>query len=470
MLFLKKINKKNLIYAPIVISSLMFSGYYFYEWYQFCTDTPLFPEHASQLGYNFYKYNSLTHLYEQAVYKDHGVVATGVSIDRVPDIRDTIGYALLLGVLWKVTGSTKFYWVSLLQIFFFIIVLCLLFQMLWWLYEDRIKALYGVFGILAFLPGVYISVQPVKDIWSFFGTAVLLWVIIGLIKEKLSIKHLLGSALFFALCQWLRPTVFGVLVALLFLGLPFFYWYNKKQFAVFRRVIIWFFCINVLIFWIPWMTYNKLTYDRFVVGPTGLALLVSFGERPNSWGIQVSESWFEEHVKERFPQIECKNGTQEFDDKGKEIFIEYFKKDPALYFINFFYRLKKMVMLNMPCMASFWSYAEYSSKLEAFKKYIQMGPCETIKFCVYVFYVRFFLLIAYLGLILALSEGSALLVVLIAIAVLGNCGEILSHIEDKYFMQCYGFLGIFVGLCVFLLKEFLTKKLKNVCIVKKLSC
>ncbi len=457
----KKLSGLNIYYLAIIAVGLFATSCYYYEWYQYAQDRPLFPEHASQLAYNFYTYNTLNYLYESARYEDHGVVGVGSVVNRLPDIRDTIGYAFLLGLSWKLTGTTKFYWVSFLQICLFILSLCLLFQMLWWFYDDRTKALYGTLGILAFLPLAFISVQPVKDIWSFFATAALVWVIMGSIKNKLQRKHIIATAVFFAVCQWLRPTVFGVLGALVFLGLPFFYWYNKNDFKKIKQIAFWFVCANIFIFWLPWIAYNKSTYNRYFVGPSGLALITSLGERKNPWGFDASEVGFEKAVRERYPHTTYVNGTQEFDDLGKQLFIECFKQNPMIYVINLGYRLKKIVMRNMPLMASFWHYAQYRSKIEALKMHIQNGFVETLKFCIYVFYTRSFLLFSYIGLVLFLKRYSLLLPILVGIAVFGNCGELLSHLEDKYLMQCYGFLGIFFGFFIFWLQNIVMAQIKK---------
>lgn len=451
----------NMSYVMIVIASLLLNTYYAYEWHTRCESSYLFPKHASQVGYNFYRYGTITRLYEGSTYKYHGVVGTGHMQDRAPNMKDTIGYGVLLGLLWKATGATQFYWVILLQVLLLTLSLCLLYQAIFWFYQDRQKAAFSIFGVFAFLPAFYLNVQPVKDMWSFYGTVVLLWALIGLMQHKIDKKILCGSAVFFAVCQWMRPTVFGVLMVLLIIGLPVFYIYFKHHVGVLKKLLIYFFIANLMVFWVPFVLYNKVAFNRFFVGPTGLALLVSFADFPNPWGVECSEDWVARHVQERYPNLDCVNETQEFDDAAKSIFIEYFEQEPFLYFKNLLYRVLGMFFVNMPWTAQFSDFVGYNSchsKFEALCQAWHTGVFETVRFCFFFLYIRLFLLLAYVGFFWLLLEKQFILPFLVIIAVVGNCGEVLSHIELKYLMQCYGFLGIFAGLFVF----FLQSKVKTI--------
>lgn len=450
-------DKKNSCYYSIIAVSLLLNICYVYEWHQSCHGALLFPEHASQLGYNFYRYGTVTRLYEVAKYQEYKVVGTGTFLDSAPSMKDSVGYGVLLGLLWKITGSSSFYSVIFLQVLLFTLSLCFIFQALFWWYQDQQQAIFATLGVLLFLPGIFLNVQPVKDIWSFFGTVAILWASIGLMKKKIPTSLLIISAIFFVVCQWMRPTVFGVLLALSFVGLPLFYFFFKTHCDALKKLLLYFWVANIFFFWVPWMSYNKITYNRFFVGPTGLALLVSFADSTNKWGVQASESWVENHVKERYPNLPYQDGMQEYDDVIKSIFLEYVQEEPLLYFKNLAYRIVRLFFVEMPCNTQppyFLGYKVYDTKIKiAFEQGLKKGAFGIFTWIIFFMYkvftylyIRFFLFLAYCGIVLSIYRKEFFLPLLITILVVGNLGEVVSHIEIKYLMQCYGFFGIFVGI------------------------
>jgi len=90
-------------------------------------------------------------------------------------LNDTIGYGVILGLLWKITHSYRYRDIQFLQIFLYCFILFLIYAMaLMWFNDPNIALAIGC-AYLLFLPLFRQNVLALRDIWAYYGVMFLLY-------------------------------------------------------------------------------------------------------------------------------------------------------------------------------------------------------------------------------------------------------------------------------------------------------
>lgn len=357
-------------------------------------------------------------------------------------VNDTIGYGVILGLLWKLTGTYKFFHVQLLQIILFALLMPLAFACARILFGSAQIAWWCVVAQLFFFPLLAMNMQPVRDIWAYYGVLLLLYGLLSYIFENKSRYVLLACAIGFSICQWARPAVLpafvlvcGVLAAY---GLYAQKYRKRVFFACATFVMTTMFC-----FWFPFMTYNKINYDRYFVGPVGQDLLEGMGEFENPWGFQLSDQFVNEYISKKYGSV---YGTPQFDDDAKKEFMFAYQQKPAMFYTNIFRRVPQLLLPGLPWIYYENSpYGEHLNWREKLKKIF--GDWRLFfDFLVRHVYIRLFLLLGYLGIIAAVIQKRYFAVALLLIGIMvGGWGKLPSHIEYRYLVPFYWVFAWFVG-------------------------
>ena len=318
--------------------------------------TPGIINQHGQIGYNFAKYNQLklnTKLskYMRAKRKELGRVIEYSEVNHLefgtPDVHrsvhDTIGYGLFLGILWKITGSYRYLDARLIQILIFCLLMFLIYGLaLMWFKSRRSAFLVGCIH-LSFLPIFYENVNPQRDIWAYYALVLLLYGVSSFLLKKTSLAQLALWMSLFGICQWMRPmVVFSFIMTgcvLLVYGIV----NTSERGRIFKALSVGLIC-NTLIFWIPFMAYNKQVYNRYIVSPYGQNMLAGMGEFDNPWGFKCSDSWMKEHVSQKY---NVKYGTSEFQDKAYEEFMWAYSQSPWHYYRSVLKRIPKLLFPRM---------------------------------------------------------------------------------------------------------------------------
>lgn len=212
------INKPALL---LVIIALFLNGIFLWINYgtkQYCSESFLI---HSEIAYNVYKYNSVKVNPKRVafVYDQHQKQNTLLNYSEINhesfgkpteyrSIYDTIGYGVLLGLLWKITGSLNNKDVQFLQILIFSFLMLFVYQIGLLLFGNATLAFIGSVLHLFFFPLVFQNVQVHRDIWAFYGVIVFLYVSLSLFKEVSSFKTFFVGCVLFSCIQFLRPLIY----------------------------------------------------------------------------------------------------------------------------------------------------------------------------------------------------------------------------------------------------------------------
>lgn len=359
-------------------------------------------------------------------------------------VNDTVGYGLVLGLLWKLTGSFKFIDVQILQIILFSLLMPLIFGIATMLFASEACAWFCCIAHLFFFPILAMNVQPVRDVWAYYGVVLLLYGLLAFLQKR-SFLMLHCCSIGFAVCQFIRPSVFFAVLTITVVFLC--YGFIKREYL--KQIILGLACVlaaNFAFFWIPFLTYNCMHYHRYFVGPVGQDLVEGLGEFDNPWGYKLDDIWIAKYIEQKYG---AKSGTPEFDDKALQEFHAAFEQHPKLYFINILRRLPGLILPGLP-----WIYYENSpygqtnSIIEKLKKVCSSLPLF-IDFLLRHVYIRLYLLLGYIGIFLAFGRRLHWPLVLLLIGVVcGGLGKLPSHIEYRYIVPFYWAFSLFVGYAV----------------------
>lgn len=366
---------------------------------------------------------------------------------------DTIGYGLVLAALWKLTDSFSFKDVQWLQILIFSLLMILLHRIIFMLFGSATIAFWACIAHLFFFPIIAMNVQPGRDIWAYYGVIILLYGMLSYCFENSSLWRLLLCGIGFGICQFIRPSVFFAFLTLSFVFLV----YSLVQCTMLKKISIMLTIVsftNFLVFWAPFMAYNKISYGRYFVGPVGLDLLEGLGEFPNTWGYKLDDIWASDYICKKY---KVDPGTPEFDDKAHEEFDSAFKQEPMTYFVNIFKRLPGLILPGLPWI--FYAQSPYGDCVDAYEKITNILSSLDlfIDFLVRHVYIRLYLLLGYLGLVLLLVQRRYWIVALLIGVLLGGLGKLPSHIEYRYLVPYYWVFGIFGAYALMMSKKYLFK-------------
>lgn len=353
---------------------------------------------------------------------------------------DTIGYGLVLGALWKVTKSFSFIDVQVLQILIFSLLMLLFYRIVFILFGSAQIAFWASIVHLFYFPLIAMNVQPSRDIWAYYGIVILLYGLLSYIFENRSIGLLAVCGIGFSICQFVRPSVFLALITLssVFILYGLVHRALVKKIARMLSVLV---ITNIICFWVPFMAYNKVSYNRYFVGPVGLDLLEGLGEFPNRWGYKLDDIWASEYICTKY---NVPPGTPEFDDKAKEEFSNAFKQEPHTYFFNIVKRIPGLLLPGLPWI--FYTASPYGTAVSWSEKvHVIINSWNLfLDFIMRHVYIRIYILFGYLGiLMLLLQRRYWIFAILFGGVVLGGLGKLPSHIEYRYIVPYYWVFGVF---------------------------
>jgi len=425
----------------------------------FCTEKEY---HAISMAHgnvalNMYRYNNPginTRLAQHMHVVQHGVQEL-VDFNEVRDrefgqpdapfpVNDTIGYGVLLGLLWKVTGSLLFTDVIVLQILMYLIMVFLIYQTGLLLFRCKHVALCSAIAFLCYLPLIALSVHAVRDVWAAYGGIVLLYAIFAYIRHKKSGWFFVWACVFFALCQWIRPSLFlGVITAAIVLLACALYEYRdwvqlkKRLYAVIVLLVT-----NALFFWIPFIQYNKQQYGRYIVSPAGQDLLEGLGEFENPWGYQLSDQYVAQLIENKSGYA---YGTSEFDDAARQEFMRAYHEYPALFWMNIGKRLPMCILPPLPWL--FYAQSPYApcNTMQEKVSALLASPKLWIDCIARHVYMRLYILLGWCGLLLLLWRKKYEAVLSVIVVLLASSAKLPSHIEYRYLTPYYWVLCFCVG-------------------------
>lgn len=421
------------------------------------------------VAYNFYQYtipgiNAQLTEYMYALQDGKNALIDFVAVRDIDfglpnkpfPVNDTIGYGVLLGLLWKITNSLCFMDIIVVQIIMYLIMVYLIYRIGLWLFLNQKIAWYSAIAFLCYVPLIALNVHAVRDVWAAYGIIVLMYgalSYLGYEQGNTKLKSFFTvciACIFFALCQWIRPTLFlAAVVATGLLLLTVFLKPNKRKRSVLIITILW--LTNSFIFWLPFVQYNKTHYDRYLVSPAGQDLLEGLGEFENPWGHKLSDEYVAHLVEYKYGS---KYGTPEFDDDAKKEFWIAYQTYPSIFWINIIKRLPMIILPALPWL--FYEHSPYAMCARTKEKLVHviMHPSVWIDFIARHIYMRLYILIGYLGLFLLLWNRKYSIALIICAVLLASVVKLPSHIEYRYLTPYYWVLCFGVG--------YLLKNISNV--------
>ena len=436
-----------------------------------------------EVAYNLYKYNSIKVNYarmgplaqlEQQTGKrgdyyeiDHESFGPG---QNYRNHFDTIGYGVLIGLLWKLTHTLDYFDIQLLQVLLFSLLMFLVYAIAFMLFASKRTALFSCIALLAFFPIHYLNVQVFRDIYPYYASIILLFTAIRFLFHRGSWGLLTFGSISFGLLQWMRPTLFLTLCLSLIVLLGYAFFSSnlklKRSFVFAGSMLLG----NLIFFWIPFATYNKIAYDQYLVGPAGINLIQGLGEFPNKWGYQLSDGWYgnysRKHFGEQADQLQLDDNQRGvfFDAKMKNLFWKSAWQDPWFYLTTLRKRVVRLIFPGLP-------WFNYQDTKELYLMYLTGTPLKEIikiifrepliafDFFARHIYIGFFLLFAYLGILLAIFRKKYLVVLLLFVCIIGSSYSVVfAHVDHRYLIPFYGIFPFFVGYLFSELISELTKR------------
>jgi hypothetical protein len=404
-----------------------------------------------QIGYNLYAHNvigmdsALTHkmnslMREQGCLIDYDVVDLPQAENYEPfPINDTVAYGVLLGILWKITGSLKFYDIQMLQMIIFSLLMLIYYQVAYMLWRCTQIAFCCGIAQLCFFPLLAYNVMPVRDVWAYYGLLVLCYAVLSYLFKHIHVIQLICSLIFFALCQWVRPTLsFALIMMTIFLVA---YALKKNQMQA-LHLIGYMWLISLLLFWLPFSYYNYTTYGRYMVSPAGQSLLEGLGELPNRWGHQLNDEYVNQFIGNKY---NLAYGTVAFDEAAMQEFRQCVKDDPWHYIKTLIYRLLDVYLPGLQWI--FYEQSPYAGCNGIVEKLMIIFSSwhHILDFMLRHIYMRFYLLCAYAGFALMLVRKRYLAVAFIITCLISGLSTYPSHIEYRYIVPFYWTISLFVG-------------------------
>jgi hypothetical protein len=435
----KLFNKNALILAALALLVNFIFLYFNYDNNKFC---PGFMAQHKEVAQSVYRYNS---------------IKVGPLKDGRPtkyrSYSDTPAYGLLMGLLWKVTGSENLLYMKLFQVLLFVFFMFLFYQIAFMIFASAIPAIISCIALLFFFPMLFLNVQIAKDGLVYYAGVILLYTILKYLIFKPSFLYLATGSTCFALFQWFRPSL--IFTTLLFsLVIVFFYMllakYNLKTIALSFLCLI---LPNILVFWIPFASYNKAAYGHAIIMPKGYNLLSGLGEFPNKWGYELGEGWIVPHLQKHH-NYQGSDGY-ESEKKAEEVFWQRFHENPCHFFSSVLKRIPRiffpgLLWFNYQDNVELYTLYATGTPIKDIFKMLLRSPSIIFDFVARHIYIGLYLLIAYLGLLLALIRKKWLFIFLVYFGtIVPSYSVIISHTEHRYLIPSYAFYALFVGYFIY---------------------
>lgn len=400
------------------------------------------------IAYNFYKHGTLAQMEERIVYKTQKAVPLGLyDAPEKPSVNDTVGYGFLVGSIWKITNSLDLIDVQILQILLFCLTIFLMYGMALLLFQSSSIAFIGSLLVTFWYHLVLMNVIPARDIWGYYGGVVLTYVFLKffLFKTYSYRKVFLGAA-FFGFCQFLRPNIVGQCATLCAALLLLFYFYKRKELQRGIRVVGLVVLANVLFFWVPFISFNKIVYDRYFVGPVGHGLLASLGTVDNPWGLKCDDLVVVEYIKKNNSSVIVDSVTQ--DEAGVTKFLRLLKEHPFVYMSAVIKSVKSALFFEVEAVYNFFykCFSDDAFFMTKVNEALCLNPGLFILKILEHFSSKVLRIIGYCGLLLVLYRRQFISpLFLIGGVFFGMWVLLLSHFEEHYVVPFAWPFALFAG-------------------------
>lgn len=407
-----------------------------------------------EVGFNVYKYNSIKISPERlnAVLNLQEEQASLVNYNQIDhtqfsyptayrNIFDTVGYGVLLGLLWKVTNSLHYLDVQILQIIIFSLLMILIYLNALMLWGSSTIAFNCGMAHLLFLPLAFQNVQANRDIWAYYGVLICLYAMLRCIYKNASWKELFFLFSIYSLTQFIRFISFLIPILILCCMSCICFYYKKYYINFFKLassmvLALVLFCIT------PLVIYNTMVFHQLWVFPSGVWLIEGLGDYENPWGYKCNDAWVSNFIKNNY---NAEMGTLEGDICAKKLFLKNLQENPWIFIKNCMRRLKGFFLPNLPW--SFYPESLYSKEASLYEKAKKAFSSFTV-FCdlmTRALYIRLYLLLSYIGLFLLFVRRRYFEFFLILGIILSSWGVIVSHIEYRYLVPFYCFSSLSIG-------------------------
>lgn len=214
--------------------------------------------------------------------------------------------------------------------------------------------------------------------------------------------------------------------------------------------------MNILFFWIPFISYNKIVYNYYFVGPLGHGLLVALSSVENPWNLEMNDGSIVNHVSKAQSLDPSDYGKTVIADASLQEFIKLFMEKPSVYFKALCLSIKKSFLYEL---------SKWKTRIDNFSEKIQSTLSLTYAGCFFrllgVFgdIIRLF---AWVGLIILLHRKKYIpLIFLMGGVFLGMWVLWISHFEERYVVPFSWPLAVFAAYFFVSAFEWIKIKFKN---------
>jgi len=357
-------------------------------------------------------------------------------------VNDTIGYGLIFALLWKITNSFTFLDIQILQILLFSLLMLLHYQIGYMLFASEWVAFFSGIAHLLFFPILAMNIHAVRDIWAYYGLIILLYYCTKFFTQGFQVRSMLYGGFWLAFFQCIRPTLFAAVViyTVFFLGYALIYSEVRKNVLC---ALFLLYCTNISFFWLPFMAYNKITYDRYIVGPLGQDLIEGLGEFSNKWGFKLDDTWLASFLRTKYGH---ELGTPEADNMARKEFQHALREDSLFYLKTLLWRLPQLLLPGLPWL--YYAESPYPEGLSWYEKIIHSFSSVSafLDFFLRQLYVRTYLIIGYAALVFTIFRKNYFASLLLLICGIAPClGKFPSHLEYRYLIPYYWIFSFFIG-------------------------
>jgi hypothetical protein len=378
-----------------------------------------------------------------------------------PPVGETLGYPILASTVWRLTGVPSLLYMKIINIIIFSLISILLFRINIFFVKEPWMAFICSLGVVAFPPLLYVNIIWFRDIFQYFGIIFFLYFFIYFVSSKKGNKFLYLGIFTCILCQWIRASLFSsffILSCLAFIFGLYRYFDNKKTLYFLK----FFWISNILLFWVPFMTFNKVTYNTYFVAPTEEALFCSLcSPYPLPNGDMLKAEDYPDYTNEQV-RIGKLDPKISFYERYDILYKDICKKYPYRKIECLIYRIKEIAFGNIQ-----WRPLDLSTSFSLYR-YIEnfnFGRVS-IKDLPELFlhsYIPFMRLFGWIGIMIAIYRKKYFMVSMLLIGVVYSSGYmLLSHIEDRIIAVHAWPFGLFAFYSFGIIYKKIKLKIKNV--------
>lgn len=459
MLLSQNYKELSLFSVALIVSSLFLLA----EWHLPETHQEKIGTGHAWLGqaYNFYKYGVSNVVSDTTVrikkFQLYDTEMLPPQFNTV-SIYDPIFYSAFCALLWQLLGSANLCSLKILNIILFSFLMIWLFRVLLLLFDDKSKVFVAAFSVLLYFPLLYTNIAIPRDVHHYYFFVIFFYFMLTYVLKNKKIPFLIPGALLVVFCQWVRPPLLSSLVVLSALML-FWAWLEPSLRKKTCTSLSIFWLTSLLLFWLPFCAFNKITYNRYFLSALGENMLSSLYGAPLPNGDALEHSMGKFVLRKTGNQMTC--GSIASDTICMDLYKEYIVKYPLHSLKCMYIRLKAMLWYDLP-----WrQHDPYSVTMQTsrwFKLKLALStPSLFFEFFARV-YICILLVFGYLGACIAFFRKEYKLLIFMIFGVIFSSGySWLFHIEERVLAVHNWPFGIFAGYFVLYVIESVVAALRS---------